>query len=217
MRTNTHSKEAAMETMRRIARTVWALLLVGLSAATPGAQTMEESSDPSEGIKIHGDWTIVIRDADGRVASRHQFRNQYFGANGLLPRVLKHEATVGEWVISMQGGACLNDSGAPANCIITQTPAGGSGVANVFPNLTLSIPGSGPSAGQLVLTGSARAARAATLVTVGTFVVECPGTVAATSCTGPHGQTFTQKSISHLNVAVLPNQTIDVTVAISFS
>jgi hypothetical protein len=206
-----------MRMMRRIAKTVWAVALVVTSMATPGAQTTEPAGGPSEGIKVHGDWTIVIRNPDGREASRHEFRNQYFGASGLLPRVLKHEATVGEWVISMQGGACLNDSGAPANCIIAQSPAGGQGVANVFPNLTLSIPSSGPSAGQFVLTGSAKAARAATLVTVGTFVVECPGTVAATSCTGPHGQTFTQKSISHLAIGVVPNQTIDVTVTLSFS
>jgi hypothetical protein len=205
-----------MKTKQRIGRVVGACAFALLAAAgTARAQAPEGSR---EGVKVHGDWTIVVRDPDGRVASRHEFRNQFFGANGLLPRVLKHEATVGEWSISMQGGACLNDSGAPANCIMTQTPQGGFGTANVFPNLTLSIPTSGPSAGQFVLTGSARAARAATLLDVTTFVVECASTVAPTSCTSAfNANNFTHRRIDSLNITVAPNQTIDVIVTISFS
>lgn len=198
-------------------------------AAAIGANRAEEKgsratspSQPQQGIKVHGDWTIVIRNEDGSVASRHEFKNALVPSLGgqLLLRVLRHDSSVGEWVISIQGtpGPCDRTVAAPGpgNCIFTQLSKTDT---NQFPNLTLAIPQSGPDAGKLVLTGSAKAARVSQFTAVTTFIEECPASVApANFCTGNFPQlTFTFQAIGSQNITVVANQTIDVTVVISFS
>jgi hypothetical protein len=179
-------------------------------------------SGQQEGIKVHGNWTIVIRNPDGSVSSRHQFKNALVPSLGgqMLLRVLRHDSGIGEWSIAIQGTPAPCDSttlGRPANCIFTQTPGTDT---NVFPTLTLTIPQTGPDAFKLVLTASAKAAHASQLTAVSTFIQECPANVApANFCSGnPFGvQTFTFQAIGTQNITVLANQTIDVTVVISFS
>jgi hypothetical protein len=47
--------------------------LVAFSLLT---SAIASDSRAQEGIRVHGDWTVVIRDADGHILKRHQFSNQ---------------------------------------------------------------------------------------------------------------------------------------------
>ena len=64
-----------MITTQRIATMMSALALMGLSAAPLGAQTTEQKGGPQEGIKVHGHWTITVRNPDGTIASTREFEN----------------------------------------------------------------------------------------------------------------------------------------------
>src|SRR5215470_17852538 len=81
-----------------------------VQAAQEATATVEEKSEPpkeraggtQEGIKVHGDWTIVIRNQDGTVASRHEFKNAL--ANfAILPQILAHGGSVGRWEVDLYG------------------------------------------------------------------------------------------------------------------
>jgi hypothetical protein len=174
-----------------------------------------------EGVHVRGDWTIVVRNEDGTIASRHDFRNAFVPSLGgpLLANLLKNNSVVAEWSISMQGGPCLNSSGQPGNCILVQNPAWvPQAPTQYFATLTTDVPTSGPNAGKLVLTGSAKAGRATGITTVTTFGHECPA--GSTTCNGLSGpqRTFTHHSfIGPAIIQVAAGQTIDVTVVISFS
>jgi len=59
-------------------------LAVALGGKAGGAQTSgQRPGGLGEGVKVHGDWTIVVRQADGTVASRHVFRNALVSSNFL--------------------------------------------------------------------------------------------------------------------------------------
>ncbi len=65
-------------------------------------QASEEPRGPQEGIKVHGDWTIVIRNPDGSVALRHEFKNALavgFNADRLLAQFLAGDMVPGHWGI----------------------------------------------------------------------------------------------------------------------
>jgi len=54
---------------------------------TPAVSAPDESDTTSEGIQVHGHWTIEVRNPDGSVAERRQFQNALVGdnvLNGLL-------------------------------------------------------------------------------------------------------------------------------------
>src|ERR1700682_4801505 len=59
-----------MRSHSRMKSWIW---LVAFSLLTSG---IASDSRAQEGIRVHGDWTIVIRDADGHLLKRHQFSNE---------------------------------------------------------------------------------------------------------------------------------------------
>jgi hypothetical protein len=198
----------------------------GESTGTGGAATetlrAQSPGGAREGISVRGEWTILIRNEDGSIASRHEFRNAFVPSLGgqLLSNLLKSVSIVTEWMISMQGGPCVNASGQPSNCILVQDPNWQSRGPELFPTLTTAAPTSGPNAGKFVLTGSARAARATGITTVTTFGLECPSPTPGSTCSGLSApqRTFTHHVFTGSNIInVVQGQTIDVTVVISFS
>lgn len=199
------------------AAAVAALFFGGAAAAH--AQGQKPAGGQQEGINVRGEWTIVIRNEDGSVASRHEFRNAFVPSLGgpLLANLLKQTSVVAEWTISMQGFACLNASGQPGNCILVQNPAWQAQGPQYFPTLSTDVPTSGPNAGKFVLTGSAKAARTAAVTTVATFGHECPAGSTTCNGLGAPQRTFTSHFFDSGAIPVVAGQTIDVTVVISFS
>jgi hypothetical protein len=105
------------------------------------AQQKQEGRGGRQEISIHGNWTIVVRNADGSTASRHEFENKFIGSTPLND-LLAHHASNPVWFVDIVGPTAawfLNQSP-------TQAP-------NSVP-LDVSIPASGTYAGKLVLSGS---------------------------------------------------------------
>lgn len=51
---------------------------------------------PHEGIKIHGHWSIVIKNPDGSVASRHEFENALVSSGSdMLAQLLARSTSMG--------------------------------------------------------------------------------------------------------------------------
>lgn len=169
---------------------------------------------PQEGIKVHGHWTIVIRNEDGSVASRNEFENALAPTGrDLLVAALMGRSTLGPWTMNLAdslNGMCSTSFANWSNkfCVFEQGT-----------NLTVDVPTSGPNAGKVVLSGSIKTVLSGDILVANTFITSCSNTVPATSCTfGP------PLSITHLTSKILSspipvqaNQTMDVTVVISFS
>lgn len=222
------------------------------SSATPVAKqkvaqnSSARASAPkgqSEGIKVHGHWTIEVRDPDGKVATRREFENSLANSLGggaaLLTAMLGRTVTTGSWQVF------LFDSAAESNAVIMNEPNSeaaaacptivanlGSelGVASCSNNLTLSGPkGSGSSliGNTLTFTGSGTVPQGfpASIGFVTTATLACATTDSPTACFNEpntlNNFPLTARSLDGLNgdplaVPVSANQTVAVTVVISF-
>lgn len=100
------------------------LLAVVLGAAAV-AGAAEPRGGPSEGISVHGEWTIEIRNPDGSLASRHEFKNALVDeGKGFLARLLGQTTTTwgGNWIVEV-GEATADGLGGPCGPSVTP-PAG---------------------------------------------------------------------------------------------
>lgn len=72
---------------------------------TKTAAREQPSGAPHEGIKIHGHWTIVVRNADGSVASRNEFENALTsgGAQALVSLLTQAQSIAPVWSIAVNG------------------------------------------------------------------------------------------------------------------
>jgi hypothetical protein len=175
-----------------------AVLTALLFAAASPARAQEKAG--SGGIKVHGHWTIDVKNPDGSVASHREFENALAGGGTLLSRILANpDTTAFGWAVLLEGSI-------PSLTIVT--PA----VAAVLPagfvpssaNLTASVD---PTSGQLLLQGSASATAAGAI-----------GAVVTDLYFGNQGAngSFTSRTLTQvINVQV--GQIVQVTVAISFS
>jgi hypothetical protein len=203
--------------------------------------------DPShQGIKVHGHWTIEVRNPDGTLIRHVEFENSLSAGQGnvILSQILARRATVSHWQIVLLpligAGPCLDSGGNPISCIIAEPepngacPSSNSGLtcpaSNVFPTLnTPTLDGNS----NLVLSGQATAAMNSNVGTVGTSLHICNPTISpnAAPCPGTTGQSivgFTEAIATtgpgiptsptfNSPIPVSPGQVIAVTVVISFS
>jgi hypothetical protein len=90
-----------------------------------------------EGIQIHGQWTVEIRNRDGSVARHVEFENALSGGDALLAGLLSGNLVAGSWFIYVSGEAeqngvlvhqspCANGAG----CVILQAGSGGASAGN---------------------------------------------------------------------------------------
>src|SRR5215813_12056085 len=145
------------------------------SAATQKSEkTTDRAGGPQESIKVHGHWTIVIRNGDGSVASRHEFNNALQDGS-FLAKLLSREASVfqNSYSIRLNGpqgsGVCsflFRETRTPAACTIHEGP--GSNDDSNFYGLTATV-----ASQNLRLTGSARAFYPGTITSVSTGLQYC--------------------------------------------
>ena len=205
------------------------LLIAALSCAPALAQNpVTSSGGPQEGIKVHGDWVIEVRNPDGGLAERREFKNSLLSqGSNVLALLLGRQASTGHWVVGLSNSVvgapdpCDGFAGAPASCGIYEVLiAGGGGVlvgyAPASSNLQLTL-----FPGQIRLAGSVTATAAATLNEVSTFIGTCSsGTAPATPCQPVEGPThpFSRTSPNAFApVNVVAGQIIQVTVSFTFS
>ena len=215
------------------------LLLCGLyPAAVTGvnAQTMEQeaatakSGGPKEGIKVHGHWTIEVRNPDGKLVTRREFENALV-PGPTLASILGRTSTTGTWSIVLLGSpvAPCTVAGEAIGCTLVESNFPGQDF-NRWNTLKVSAPASGANTNALVLSGSFTAGKDTNIKTVSTYLTVCGPDVTPNSCAlqpgGPQPITATTlpdavngscAPNTSCAVHVVPGQIVQVTVAISFS
>jgi hypothetical protein len=187
--------------------------------------TGESRGGQKESIKVHGHWTIDVRNADGTLATHREFENalQTSGAK-VLAHLLARLDTVqpDRWSIRIGEGASGSGPCAtpdPAYCEIMESTYPGGLPPRYFKTLTLSV---NEAAASFVLNGTATAQRASQIDNLSTFVGEC----SQGSCNS--GLLFTHVDLPapvngscspniQCAVSVVSGQIIQVSVTISFS
>jgi hypothetical protein len=173
-----------------------------------------------EGIKVHGHWTIEVRNPDGSLAARRVFENAY-SPSSFLANLLAREASVGFWFVGLNGSVSAPGPCGGGACQIYETgyPLSTPLPPFAFQGLTVSA-----TANTLVLAGSMTAPSTGTIGIVFTSDLPCPSsTLPSTPCTitplSPQtltGTTLTPGS-STPPISVSQGQIVSVTVVISFS
>lgn len=210
-----------MDNMKKTACALVAMAALSCGQAFAQSQTAAPAGGTSsgaaqEGIKVHGDWTLTMRNPDGSVAARHEFKNAlalHLGGDKILAQLLSGTAVTGQWTIALftsPVSAC-NANNAP--CQITETASPNSANSR---DLTRTVPTTGPDAGKLVLRGSVRIPADATISVVQTDLTSCGASVTPASCVSAFGVGFTQRSLT-TGVPVAQDQLVEVKVVISFS
>lgn len=214
-------------------------------AARPAQQAAQTTAPAApapkgthEGIKIHGHWTIEVRNPDGTLAARREFENSinaYSGAQ-LVSAALTGGITMGGWQVALNNGVNfleINTAGAVATycqslvinggttttCSDTLTVTGPTLTGNAF-NSTQTITFSG--------TAPVPQGFPSEILEVNTINYPCAATVSIADCLSTQanvailGVGLTARQLDGLNgdPAALPvgaGQTVAVTVVISFS
>lgn len=200
--------------------------------AAAGEQT--KSKEPHERIKIHGHWTIEVRDAGGKLVTHREFENALaFDGSLNLATALGRTATPGRWRIEIDfanypSGPCFFNN-APIYCLIhesgdTNVPGSGS---NDFYNLTVSAPIDttlNNFVGTVALNGSFTVQNAGAIAGVGTALGACAPNVPPANCPlGPAFNSyqvlgfsaFSAATVAPIDVAV--GQLVQVSVVFSFA
>jgi hypothetical protein len=231
--------EQAVEQQSSTAATVKAQRKQAQGEESESSVAEEKSSrDGShEGIKVHGHWTIEVKNPDGTVVTDREFENSLMIKSGdiLLSSVLGRVYTVGSVSIRVIDTAVGTTTGSPTLFIAEAgtfdaatfaQPCGSQpGLFSCSTNLTITA-----ANGTLTLAGSAviPSSFGPNVTFVGTAVNACGAGISPQTCLSasvgsnliPYG--FTSRSLDGLNgnpapVAVSPGQTAAVTVVISFS
>ena len=164
------------------------IALALIAAAALGALARGHGSKSAAGdrIAVHGNWKIVVKNADGRVARVLRFHNAFNGQN-LLARVFSHQSTVGRyWLLVADNGGvnnpCEITSGTSTfqvacNDFESDDPNAGT-AGNFFGNLAASVNGSN----ELVVTGDITAQRNGQFDRVIMRSSSCGNATAASAC-----------------------------------
>jgi hypothetical protein len=213
-----------MRTKRRntpsaVAAVAMLALVLGGRPAARAATDEPRGGAQSEGIKVHGQWTIDIRNTDGSLASHHEFKNALdsFGATALA-QMLGRQKSTGVWGVGLwhvgSGLRAPCPSYFNGACVIGEV--GSTDPEAQFKTLTVSVPTAGPNAGRLVLSGNATAEADGDIARVFTQVGLCGGNTAPAGCTRFRDIDFTSHNFPS-PIVVLAGQIIQVTIVISFS
>lgn len=191
-------------------RTVGLLAVVALLIASCGGGSVE-GSGVSDGIGVHGAWTIDIINPDGSLDQHIEFENALLeeGVQALV-ELLARAQTTGPWMISLE-----NASGTPPcpsflGCEIVEPSWNG---ASDSTDLTVEA-----FAGSVFrMTGSVVATQDGEVRSVSTWNDSCVSSIAPADCSGGTVDIFTSKALDPADfVSVVTGQTVQVQVDISF-
>ena len=193
-------------------------LVLGSQPSARAAADESPAGAQSEGIKVHGQWTIDVLNPDGSLASHHEFRNALHAFGALrLAEMLARTKSSGVWNIGLwQVGTARKPCPSYFNgaCVIGEV--GSTDPEAQFKTMTVSVPASGPNQGKLVLSGTATVEADGDIYTVYTDRGYCPANVAPANCAAYRDSTFTRKDFAS-PIVVLAGQIVQVAVVISFS
>lgn len=218
--------------LRAIVTVIFSLALVTFPARLNEAVNVQEparkspppvrKSDggPKEGIKVHGHWTIDVRNPDGTLVSHREFENALADGGEPLVYMLMRIMKAGEWQVILKGGVLGDNSpcvfnGTVSPCFIYETSTLQQVVEGPaqFKTLTIGTQGELPQI-QAILRGTMTASRAGLIAEVFTNLRTCP--VDRVGLCDTSGYTFTSTTITPA-VNVANGQIVQITVALSFS
>ena len=207
----------------------------GTSAAKPVAAAAHK------GIVVHGQWKIVVKNADGTTASTTKFENSLVDSGFTLEHLMQGSIVTGTWAIGVSpndGG--VSPCGTPICVLLPSTTTGpgsslcgainGQETATCYGGLAYLITG-----GTFQLAGQFVASQAGTITSVSTITSFCgtdtnnltaPSTLSPASCAGsdsnPGGLAgFTSATATSTPafspVTINSGQTVQITVAVSLS
>ena len=191
----------------------------GKESESSVAEEKSSGDGKHEGIKVHGHWTIEVRNPDGSVVTHREFENSLFPSPALASILARHNS-VGFWTVALfPSTLCNNTNG--AGCSIGEP--GQTLLAWNSSNLSVTVSGN-----SLVLSGTLLAVGGGTITTVQTDSWGCLPTVAPSApCQtgdnstnlgfGPGGGFIFTSANPNPGIAVSAGQTVAVTVNISFS
>lgn len=189
------------------------LIAAGLGAfSSPTSSASRPAPAKTDSIKVHGAWTIEIRD-HGRTVRTARFHNELTskGAETLVG-LLARKSTAGQWMIGLTPQLC-GTSAAPAYCWIDES----GGTISQTHTVVVSTPDTGADAGKLVLKATLVATLDNSITTVQTGLTECPPTVApATGCAASSAFLFSRRDLAAA-IPVVAGQQVLITVKYSFS
>jgi hypothetical protein len=183
-----------------------------------------EADGVGEGIKVHGDWVIEVRNADGSVAERREFDNALHSqGQQTIANFLSRQYFVGAWGVFLSGSPansspCTFNAGV-GECLVHENfpPAfQGFGGVEKFPALTVTTdPAPCCNGTTVVLQGNFDASRDGNIGSVLTSMCfSFPPNTDPSTCN--NAGTFTATSLQ-TPVNVTTGQQVLVTVRISFS
>lgn len=201
------------------------LVLAGCSTSRPTATPIPASSSaptgaPQEGIKVHGHWTLEVRNPDGSLAEHREFENEYEG-KWTIAKFLARQDSVGGWRIVIEDWMFHDhpflDGSSPHEGYIVESSHTATD-AYYFKNLTVTTPhdAGDPNWCKLVLSGTATAQRDGKINCVYTNVVGLAPHLPPSSSYDGNFIVFTSTYLD-TPVNLSNGQQIAVTVVISFS
>jgi hypothetical protein len=190
------------------------------------ATSVDESPGAhKEGIKVHGHWTIDVRNPDGTLVTHREFENalELTGARATA-RMFARQLSPGVWEIEVAnfplaaGGPCVIDS-VPRPCWIAEATSPFPNSPTYFKTLTLTVTPMGEqNADALVLSGTATASNASQINFVRTIMRICAPTTPTATCLGDGVNEYNMTRADLATpINVVATQIIQVTVVISFS
>jgi hypothetical protein len=176
----------------------------------------------ADGVKVHGQWTVVVRSKSGQVVRRYHFHNDFVttlgtsGGSHAFAKILSGAAAPGDWDLSISGDACPASN---ANFCQMFEPDASPSFFNAdadTKNLTVTEPTSGTDAFKIVLQGTVPAANDGSITRVSTGLQVCgAGSAVGSDCSIGYNE-ITDRTLSS-PIAVSAGQTMSVTVKLSFS
>lgn len=164
-----------------------------------------------EGIKIHGHWTIQIKDPDGTVVATRKFENRLTSTGA---QALSDSLSAGNWTISFGGqGTTVVNGGylcTPGACVIGES---GSAIIQNGASSNLQIT---TGTGTITLSGSKSVDSSGSVGFVNTFLGRCSPSITPTNCDVDVNSPFTAKTLSS-PISVTAGQIVSVNVILSFS
>jgi hypothetical protein len=200
-------------------------LVFGLTGSQPQSTqpiqaSLAPAGAPSEGVQVHGHWTIDVRNPDGSLVNHQEFENSLDSTGNItLAKVLSGNMTAGPWRIWLVTNPFAfrveNDQPAQVGMIEEPCPASTSPTwLNHFYNLTKK----GWADGSITLNGSAIAQADGNITAVATRLDLCPNSVPPSLCnctqTSMEYGAFTLASVAL--TPLLEGQQVSVEVTLSF-
>ena len=198
------------------------VVIPGSSTGTESTEVAATPGSPSEGITVHGHWTIDVSNPDGSLAEHREFENALVSGSGspTLVDILARQNSVGGWEISLiprytNEGAFLSETSHATYGMLAESTYPRT-YPNLFKTLTVSV-GTGDDNLKLVLRGTATAQTNGNIGRVKTLVSMLR------PASSPSGS-YDAVSLNELTETVLStpvnlttDQIVTVTVVISFS